>query len=148
MVEQRAAIGRLAASNYANGDPALMGLSVMLNSQDPAEVTSQMNTVDSLMSRQTTLLDDLQARPRRRWCAEEAKVEKAKDAVAVQRQAARAEPGPQAGARAAPPRRPVPRSPRSSRATRAAQVAAARARAADLRPAAHAEEAGGRGSAS
>ena len=53
VAEQRAAIGRLAASNYANGDPALMGLAVMLNSQDPAEVTSQMNTVDSLMNKQT-----------------------------------------------------------------------------------------------
>ncbi len=33
VTEQRIAIGRLAASNYANGDPALMGLSVMLNSR-------------------------------------------------------------------------------------------------------------------
>ena len=40
VTEQRIAIGRLAASNYANGDPPLMGLSVMLNSQDPAEVTT------------------------------------------------------------------------------------------------------------
>jgi murein DD-endopeptidase MepM/ murein hydrolase activator NlpD len=87
VVEQRAAIGRLAASNYANGDPGLMGLSVMLNSQDPAEVTTQMNTVTSLMSRQTTLLESLRI-ARARMVAEEARVETARAAVAVQRKAA------------------------------------------------------------
>ena len=89
VTEQRIAIGRLAASNYANGDPALMGLSVMLNSQDPAEVTTQMNTVTALMSRQTTLLEELKI-ARAQMVAQEAAVEKARAAVAVQRQAARA----------------------------------------------------------
>jgi len=87
VADQRAAIGRLAASNYANGDPGLMGLSVMLNSQDPAEVTMQMNTVTALMSRQTTLLEELRI-ARARMVVEEAKVEKARAEVAVQRQAA------------------------------------------------------------
>jgi murein DD-endopeptidase MepM/ murein hydrolase activator NlpD len=87
--EQRSAIGRLAASDYANGDPALMGLVVILNSQDPAEVTSQMNTVDTLMGNETTLLADLRE-ARARMVTEEAKVEQAKVAVGVQRQAARA----------------------------------------------------------
>ncbi len=89
VTEQRAAIGELAASNYANGDPALMGLVVILNSQSPAEVTSQMNTVDTLMNKQTTLLSDLRE-ARARLVAEEAKVEKAKAVVAEQRLAARA----------------------------------------------------------
>ncbi len=88
VIEQRIAIGRLAASNYANGDPALMGLSVILNSQDPAEVTTQMNTVTSLMSRQTTLLEDLRV-ARREMVAEEARVERARASVATQRRAAR-----------------------------------------------------------
>lgn len=87
VVDQRAAIGRLAASNYANGDPALMGLSVMLTSQDPAEVTTQMNTVTSLMSRQTTLLDSLKT-ARAQLAAQETKVEQMRAAVAVQRRAA------------------------------------------------------------
>ena len=86
---QREAIGELAASNYANGDPKLMGLAVMLNSTDPAEVTSQMNTIDSLMNKQTELLKDLKE-ARAQMVAEEAKVEKAKEAVAVQRKEARA----------------------------------------------------------
>ena len=89
VTEQRIAIGRLAASNYANGDPALMGLSVMLNSQDPAEVTTQMNTVTALMSRQTTLLEELKI-ARAQMVAQEAAVEKARAEVAVQRRAARA----------------------------------------------------------
>ena len=66
-----------------------MGLAVMLNSTDPAEVTSQMNTIDSLMSKQTELLKDLKE-ARAQMIAEEAKVEKAKEAVAVQRKEARA----------------------------------------------------------
>ena len=89
VAEQRRDIGELAADNYANGDPALMGLVVILNSQDPAEVTSQMNTVDTLMDKQTTLLASLRE-ARARMVAEEAKVERAKVAVAVQRKAARA----------------------------------------------------------
>ncbi|MEO7942529.1 MAG: peptidoglycan DD-metalloendopeptidase family protein [Marmoricola sp.] len=88
VTDQREAIGQLAASNYANGDPALMGLAVMFNSQDPAEVTSQMNTVDTLMEKQTTLLAQLKE-ARARMVAQEAKVEQAKAAVGVQRKAAR-----------------------------------------------------------
>ena len=85
------------------------------------------------MSRQTTLLDDAQDGPRPAWSAEEAKVEKARAAVAVQRKAARREPRPQAGARAAPP--PQARAAVATLVVRAraAQAAAARARRADLR---------------
>jgi murein DD-endopeptidase MepM/ murein hydrolase activator NlpD len=88
VVDQRAEIGVLAASNYANGDPALVGLAVMLNSQNPVEVTSQMNTVDTLMDKQTTLLAALKE-ARARMVAQEAKVEAAKAAVSEQREAAR-----------------------------------------------------------
>jgi murein DD-endopeptidase MepM/ murein hydrolase activator NlpD len=89
VTDQRSAIGQLAASNYANGDPALMGLAVMLNSQNPEEVTSQLNTVDALMNKQTALLASLRV-ARAQLAAEETKVEKAKAAVAAQRRAARA----------------------------------------------------------
>ena len=87
--DQRAAIGELAASNYANGDPALMGLSVILESQDPASVTSQLNTVDSLMSRQTTLLARLRE-ARAAITTRTHEVATATAAVAVQRKAAAA----------------------------------------------------------
>ena len=130
VLEQRAAIGELAASNYANGDPALMGLSVMLNSQNPEEATSQLNTVDSLMSRQTTLLADLKE-ARTRMVAEEARVELAKIEVAAERKAARANLVRKQG---------LERSATAARAEvakmvargRAAEAQAARARRADM----------------
>lgn len=84
---QRADIGRLAANMYVNGDPQLMGLAVVLNSQDPAEATSQLNTVDSLMSRQDNTLDVLRE-ARAAMVAEEAEVAEARAVVARQRQAA------------------------------------------------------------
>lgn len=130
VASQRAEIGVLAASNYANGDPALMGLAVILNSQNPAEATSQMNTVASLMDKQTTMLAALRD-ARARMAVEEAKVEKAKVAVGVQRQAARANLVRKQG---------LERSAATVRAEvgtlvargRAAEAAAARARRADL----------------
>ena len=130
VTEQRAAIGELAASNYANGDPALMGLTVILNSQDPAEVTSQMNTVDSLMDKQTTLLADLRE-ARARMVAEEAKVEQAQVTVAEQRQAARANLVSKQGLeRAAAEARAEVATLVANR--RGAEAQAARARSADL----------------
>lgn len=87
VLDQRSAIGELAASSYVHGDPALMGLAVMLDSQDPAEVTSQLNTVGSLMSKQTRLLVELRA-ARARMVTEEERVEKAAATVAAQRLAA------------------------------------------------------------
>jgi len=130
VVRQRAEIGVLAASNYANGDPALMGLAVILNSQNPEDVTSQMNTVDTLMDKQTTLLAALRD-ARARMVAEEAKVEQAKVAVGVERQAARAN---------LVRKQALERSATAARAEvatlvargRAAEAAAARARRADL----------------
>lgn len=89
VADQRAAIGELAASNYANGDPALMGLAVILNSQDPAQVTSQLNTVDSLMSKQTVMLGRLR-QAKARTAAEESAVAKATAVVATQRKLAAA----------------------------------------------------------
>ena len=87
--EQRRAIGELAANTYATGDPALVGLTVILNSQSPAEATAQMSTVDSLMDRQSNTLDDLRD-ARANLVEREAGVQKAQEAVAEQRQNAAA----------------------------------------------------------
>ncbi|GAB3658399.1 hypothetical protein GCM10027596_14700 [Nocardioides korecus] len=89
VVEQRASIGRLAASNYANGDPALMGLSVVLTSQSPSEVTTQLNTVSSLMGRSTTELAALKS-VRAAMRSQEVEVARATLVVASQRRAAAA----------------------------------------------------------
>lgn len=85
--DQRDDIGRLAAESYSTGDPSLMNLTVMLKSHDPASLTSQLNTVDNLMNKQDTLLDEFKA-TQARLVVEQAKVEDAKDAVAAQKAAA------------------------------------------------------------
>jgi len=85
--QQRSAIGDLAASNYVNGDPALIGLSVILRSQNPSQATIQLNTVSTLMSRQTTLLTGLRA-ARRTTISREADVRVATETVTAQRRQA------------------------------------------------------------
>ncbi len=87
VVAQRADIGRLVATDYQYGDPRLLGLSMMLNSQDPVQLASQLNTVDNLMSRETSMYADLQA-TEVLLKVNAKKVAAAKDAVAEQRQAA------------------------------------------------------------
>jgi murein DD-endopeptidase MepM/ murein hydrolase activator NlpD len=89
VTEQRADIGRLAAADFQYGDPALVGLSAILNSQDPEELTSQMNTVDNLMSRESNALDQLKA-TQALLRVQQAKVAKARVVVAEQRRLAAA----------------------------------------------------------
>lgn len=89
VTEQRADIGRLAAADFQYGDPALVGLSAILNSQDPEELTSQMNTVDTLMSRESDALDQLKA-TQALLRVQQGKVAKARAAVAEQRRLAAA----------------------------------------------------------
>jgi len=89
LIQQRSAIGDLAASSYANGDPALIGLSVLLRSQNAAEATIQLNTVSSLMSRETTLLEGLRS-ARQTAIREESNVRSATRTVALQRRQAAA----------------------------------------------------------
>jgi murein DD-endopeptidase MepM/ murein hydrolase activator NlpD len=87
--EQRADIGRLAAANFQYGDPKLMGLSVMLNSQNPEDLTSQMNTVDNLMSRESNMFDQLRA-TEALLAVQQDKVAQAQVVVAEQRRVAAA----------------------------------------------------------
>lgn len=87
--QQRADIGRLAAADFQYGDPGLVGLSAILNSQDPQELTSQMNTVDNLMSRESNALDQLKA-TQALLRVQQDKVAQAKVQVAEQRRLAAA----------------------------------------------------------
>jgi murein DD-endopeptidase MepM/ murein hydrolase activator NlpD len=108
-----------------------MGLAAILNSQDTESVTTQLNTVTSLMSKQTVLLDRLRE-ARARMVAQEAQVATATAAVAKQRAAAAAnldrKHALEASAAAA-------RADYASRVAgnRAARAAAVRARKADVR---------------
>jgi murein DD-endopeptidase MepM/ murein hydrolase activator NlpD len=87
--QQRADIGELAAADFQYGDPRLVGLSAILTAQDPEELTVQINTADSLMNRETNMLDDLNAREAL-LKVQKQRVEQAKAEVAEQRRAAAA----------------------------------------------------------
>lgn len=81
---QRRQIGLLAAQNYEYGSPQLLGLVAMLGSGDPRDVTTQMNTVHALASREKSTFDGLRVEEAR-LTDEEAKVEAAKNDVAAKR---------------------------------------------------------------
>lgn len=89
VVEQRADIGRLIASSYQYGDPNLLELSVLMQARTPEEVSTQQNTVDNLMDRETTMYDQLKA-TEALLKVQKDKVEKARAVVAEQRKAAAA----------------------------------------------------------
>jgi murein DD-endopeptidase MepM/ murein hydrolase activator NlpD len=54
-------LGQIVVQNYQTGDPSLMGLSMVLTSQDPTELTGQLNSVQNVLDMQTATLDRLQA---------------------------------------------------------------------------------------
>jgi murein DD-endopeptidase MepM/ murein hydrolase activator NlpD len=89
VVQQRADIGRLVASSYQYGDPSLLELSVLMQARSPEEVSTQQNTVDNLMDRETTAYDQLRA-TEALLKVQQGKVEQAKAEVAQQRRAAAA----------------------------------------------------------
>ena len=87
--DQKRQIGILVAQNYQYGDPQLMGLVAVLSADQPTDITSQLNTVHSMMSRQATTLDTLRA-TEDDLAEKEAKVAVARRSVAAQRAAAAA----------------------------------------------------------
>ncbi len=60
--QQRSAIGVLAATDYQYGDPSLLRLSAFFNADNVNDLTTQVQTTDNLMSRETSMLDDLKAK--------------------------------------------------------------------------------------
>ena len=87
VAEQEHELGRIVVSNYQTGDPALMGLSMMLTSQDPAELTGQLNSVQNVIDKEAVTLARLEA-SKVLLTVQEEQVEEAKEDVARQRQAA------------------------------------------------------------
>lgn len=85
--EQQEFLGRIAVANYQSGDPNLLGLSMVLTSQNPAELTSQLNSVQNVLDKESMTLDRLEA-SRVLLTVQEQEVEKAKTEVAAQRAAA------------------------------------------------------------
>ncbi len=130
VAEQQDTLGRIVVQNYQTGDPSLMGLSMVLTSQDPTELTGQLNSVQNVIDKEGVVLDRLEA-SRALLTVQEEQVAEAKAAVADEREAAAAnltrKKGLEAQAEAA---EASVASLVSLRAT--AEQAAAEARAADL----------------
>lgn len=58
---QEQVLRRVAASTYQAGAPGLVGLSMVLTSRDPAELTSQLNSVRNVLDKETATLRRLEA---------------------------------------------------------------------------------------
>ena len=87
VAEQRRTLGQMVAANYQSGDPSLMGLSMVLTTQEPTDLTGQLNSVQNVIDKESVVLDRLQA-SKALLIVQEDQVQKAKDDVAVQRKAA------------------------------------------------------------
>jgi murein DD-endopeptidase MepM/ murein hydrolase activator NlpD len=89
IVDEQKTLGQIVVANYQTGDPALMGLSMVLTSQDPAQLTGQLNSVQNVIDKESVVLDRLEA-SRALLTVQEQEVEKAKAEVATERKAAAA----------------------------------------------------------
>ena len=86
---ERRLLGQIVAANYQSGDPGLMGLSMVLTTQDPTELTGQLNSVHNVMDKESVVLDRLEA-SKALLTVQEHEVAAAKAEVARQRRAAAA----------------------------------------------------------
>lgn len=80
-------LSRFATSSYQSGDPGLMGLAMILRSEDPNDLSTQLNAVGNLMDRETTALERLEA-VRDQLAEAEQEVAALKEEVALQRKQA------------------------------------------------------------
>jgi len=87
MASQEELLAKIVARNYETGDPALLALSMVLNSQDTANLTSQLNSVRSVLDKESATLDGLEA-SRVLLTMQEEKLKSAKREVAQRRAAA------------------------------------------------------------
>src|SRR5512139_3955312 len=87
VAEQEEVLGQLAVQNYQQGDPSLLGLSMVLTSQDPTELSSQLNSVRNVLDKESVTLDRLDA-SRVLLTVKEQEVAQAKEEVAKKRREA------------------------------------------------------------
>jgi murein DD-endopeptidase MepM/ murein hydrolase activator NlpD len=84
---QERVLGQIAVQNYQHGDPNLLGLAMVLSSQDPAELSSQLNSVRNVLDKESVTLDRLDA-TRVMLLVKQQEVEAAKAQVAEKRREA------------------------------------------------------------
>ncbi len=58
---QQQQLRRVVVGNYQQGDPSLMGLSMVFTTQDPAQLAGTMNTSSTVVNLETAILDRLEA---------------------------------------------------------------------------------------
>lgn len=80
-------LGAIVVQNYQSGDPALLGLSMVLTTQDPTELTGQLNSVQNVIDKEAVTLSRLEA-SKVILTVQEQEVEEAKAEVAKERKAA------------------------------------------------------------
>ena len=61
VAEQEQQLRSMVASTYEQGDPALMGLSMVFTTQDPAALAGSMSANSTLVNVESTILDQLEA---------------------------------------------------------------------------------------
>ncbi|HSJ19625.1 MAG TPA: peptidoglycan DD-metalloendopeptidase family protein [Nocardioidaceae bacterium] len=84
---QEQVLGQIAVQNYQHGDPNLLGLAMVLSSQDPADLSSQLNSVRNVLDKESVTLDRLDA-TRVMLTVKQQEVEAAKEEVAEKRREA------------------------------------------------------------
>ena len=89
ITQEQDQLGQIVVSNYQTGDPSLMGLSMVLTTQDPTELTGQLNSVQNVMDKESVVLSRLEA-TKALLMVQEREVATAKAGVAKQRRAAAA----------------------------------------------------------
>ena len=61
IVGQEQTLRQLVVQNFQDGDPALMGLSMVLTTQNPQDLTGELNSVQNVLDKQAAVLARLQA---------------------------------------------------------------------------------------
>lgn len=61
VLEQQDTLGQIVVANYQSGDPSLRGLSMVLTSQDPTELTGQLRSVQNVLDKESMVLAGLEA---------------------------------------------------------------------------------------
>jgi murein DD-endopeptidase MepM/ murein hydrolase activator NlpD len=87
VAEQEDELKRMVVASYEQGDPALMGLSMVFTTQDPAQLAGNMNATSTAVNMESSVLDQLEA-AKVLLTVKETEMASAKAEVAEQRRAA------------------------------------------------------------
>ncbi len=61
VADQSQQLAQIAVDHYESGDPSLLGLTAVFSGQDPTDITSQLESMQSVMDKEQSIYDSLQA---------------------------------------------------------------------------------------